>query len=486
MYIQGNTVTKKKNVTLLKKSQQAFSLLKGVLLMLILGAATLFSVWQFPAVREYFSRASGETANIRVNTQAVIGPMPRPWRYLAQGGEDHNWRMQSINAQVAALNPEYIRIDHIYDFYDIVGGTPGNLTFDFSKLDALLNDIQAAGAKPYISLSYMPPAISQGDIVDKPQRWEDWQLVIQKTIEHISGTRGTDDVYYEVWNEPDLFGGWKYYGDKNYLDLYTYAARGSQQASGTRGVKPFKIGGPATTALYKNWFDAVLKNAVDQKLRFDFFSWHRYNDDVDQYRKDMIELRTWMRDYPQFEPFLELHLTEWGHDSDINPGYDTNYGAAHTVAGAIEMVGVVEKAFVFEIQDGKDPNGQAAWGRWGLFQHTDFGAKPKPRYYALKLLDKIGDQRLQLLGKGSWVKGLAARNNDNSVSVILSNYDESGNHSEFVPITFENIEPGSFTLIKEPLSGARQEVPVATTAAELRVDVNLTPNSVMLVTLKRN
>lgn len=465
-----------------KKALQFLKLAQGLVVMAVVGSIALYSAWQLPVVREFFSKASGEPANIRVDTQAVLGPLPRPWRYLGQGGEDHNWRLQPITAQVKALNPQYIRIDHIYDFYDVVGGSPGNLSFNFSKLDALLTDIQATGAKPYIVLSYMPPAISQSDIVDKPHRWEDWQYVVQRTVEHISGTRGIEDVYYEVWNEPDLFGGWKYYGDKNYLDLYTYAARGAQNA---KGVKPFKIGGPATTALYKNWFDAVLQHTQENNLRYDFFSWHRYDNDVDQYRRDMLELRTWMRDYPHLEPILELHLTEWGHDSNIHPGYDTSYSAAHTVAGAIEMVGVVEKAFVFEIQDGKDPAGQAAWGRWGLFQHNDFGAKTKPRYQALKLLDKIGNQRLQLLGKGSWVKGLAAKNDDGSVSVVLSNYDLKGGHTELVPITFERIEPGSFTLVQESLSGTR-EIPVATTGAELKVDIPLTANSVVLVTLKRS
>ena len=471
-----------KNVKVLKKAARALSLTRGLIVMAALSAITLFAVLQFPQVRNFFSKADGEPAHIRVDTTAVLGPMPRPWRYLAQGGEDHNWRMGGITDQVKALKPEYIRIDHLYDFHDIVGGTPGNLTFNFSKLDGLLDDIAATGAKPYISVSYMPPVISQGDIVDKPQRWEDWQLVVQKTVEHISGKRGTSDVYYEIWNEPDLFGGWKYYGDKNYLDLYGYAARGAANA---RGVKPYKIGGAATTALYKNWFTALLNYADDNKMRLDFFSWHRYDNDVDQYRRDMLELRTWLRDFPQYEPTLELHITEWGHESDIDAGYDTNYGAAHTVAGAIEMVGVIEKAFTFEIQDGKDPAGQAAWGRWGLLQHADFGSKAKPRYYALRLLDRIGSQRLQLLGKGSWVKGLAARNDDQSVSLILANYDLKGSHTELVPVTFENIVPGSFTITQEPLSGPKKVENVATTSSQLRINVPMTANSVILLNLKQ-
>src|SRR5690606_32160076 len=106
----------------------------------------------------------------------------------------------------------------------------------------------------------------------------------------------------------------------------------------------------------------------------------RYSTDIDQFRRDMADAQTWIANYPQLEPTMEFHITEWGHDSENDPGYDGNYGAAHTVAGAIEMVGVVDKGFVFEIQDGKDPAGQANWGRWGLLTHNEFGAKPKPRY----------------------------------------------------------------------------------------------------------
>jgi beta-xylosidase len=452
----------------------------GGLVVVVLTAVILIGVSQIQVIRDFLSRASGEKADIVVDTQAVLGPMPRPWRNLAQGGEGFDWRLQPLVPQVKALKPEYIRIDHIYDFYDIVHGTPGNLTFDFSKMDPVVADILATGAKPYIALSYMPPAIAEGDIVSKPKRWEDWQLVVQKTVEHYSGTKGINDVMYEVWNEPDLFGGWKYYGDKSYITLYNYAARGAAQA---RGVRPFKIGGPGITALYKNWFDAMAKNAINNNVRMDFFSWHRYNHKLEQYRDDMTEVREWTAAYPQLEPTLEFHITEWGHDSNNHAGYDGAYGAAHTVAGAIEMVGVVQRAFVFEIQDGKDGAGKEYWGRWGMFTHQSVGAKPKPRYQALRLLDRIGDQRLQILGKGTWVKGLAARDAEGNTDVVLSNFDQRGANRENVPITYQNIVPGTYSVTQEFLGGRRQTQQVATDAAVLRTYVNMPANSVALVKL---
>lgn len=449
----------------------------------IIAIVGVIATTQIDVIREFASQASGEPANIIVDTQGIIGPMPRPWRNLAQGGESHNWRIEPISAQVRALNPEYIRIDHIYTFYDIVQGTPGNITgFDFSKLDVILDDIIATGALPYIALSYMPPAISSGDIISLPVHWADWQLTVQRTIEHVSGTRGIQDVYYEVWNEPDLFGDFRYYGAKNYLTMYTYSARGADAA---RNVQPFKFGGPGITALYKNWFNAMAEHAIQNNLRYDFFSWHRYNHDITKFNEDMQLARQWLAAYPQLEPTVELHITEWGHDSENHSGYDTAYSAAHTVAAAIEMINVVERAFVFEIQDGEDPEGKEYWGRWGMLTAPSHGSKPKPRYFALRMLDRLSDMRLQTTGKGYWVKGQAALSPEGTTELVLANFDRFGRNSENVPVTFENIEPGTYTITREYLNGQRNSVQVATDAAVLQTFVPMSPNTVVFVELEQ-
>ena len=451
--------------------------LTAVLIFLLV--STFFGVSQINQVKEFFSKASDAPANIYIDTRAILGPLNRSWQNLAQGGEDHAWRIAPIQDKVAALNPQYIRIDHVYDFYNIVQGTPGNITFNFDKFDLILNDILAVGAKPFLSLSYMPPAISRGDIVDQPQNWSDWQLTVQKTIEHVSGTLGIDHVYYEVWNEPDLFGSWKYYGHKNYLTLYKYAALGAQTAAQNSAVKTFKIGGPATTALYRNWFNALADYTLENNLRYDFFSWHHYNHDLDHFQNDIRQIKAWVMRYPRLRETLEIHVTEWGPDSENHTGYDNNYGAAHTVAGAIVLNSILDKAFIFEIQDGKDGAGQSYWGRWGLLTHSDSGSQPKPRYYSLLFLDRISDQRLQITGQGSWVKAIAARNPAGNTEFIMANTDEHNAHNESVPITFEKIDPGSYALNLEFLDGRKQGLNLATTSAVLTTVVPMKPNTVV-------
>src|SRR4030042_2787442 len=121
------------------------------------------------------------------------------------------------------------------------------------------------------ALSYMPPVISSGDIVSAPRDWNEWSLVVQRTIEHYSGNMNVPEIAYEVWNEPDLFGQWKTYGEKNYLDLYRFAASGAGRA---KVKQNFKLGGPATTAPYTAWTKNFLAFVSQNNLRLDFFSWH--------------------------------------------------------------------------------------------------------------------------------------------------------------------------------------------------------------------
>lgn len=422
----------------------------GPLLKFGIGLVVL-SLLAITAIPSLISRGSRtvvyEPARIVVYTDRQLAPIEAPWANLAQGGEAHDWRLQPVAQQVRALDVEYIRLDHLYDFYDIVGGSPGNLSFDFSKLDVMLDDIAAAGALPYLSLSYMPPAISKGDIVDEPHSYADWQLVVQRTIEHVSGTRGIPNVYYEVWNEPDLFGGWKYYGSKNYLHLYAASARGAQNAQVSQ---PFKIGGPATTGLYGNWIKALAKLNQQDGLPLDFISWHRYATDIEQFRFDVSTVRSWLNQYPELQERLEYHITEWGHDSENHPGYDSQYSAAHLAAAAIEMEGVIDKAFAFEIQDGLDPNGQAYWGRWGMLTHQDHGSYPKPRYHVFQFIRRhLQGTQLQTLGKGTYVKAMASEKADGTISVLLANFDPAATNQEIVPVTLKNLSPGTYSLTKQ-------------------------------------
>lgn len=414
---------------------------------------------------KYFSRASGIPANLVVDMSTDYGVSSDTWRYLAQGGEDKGRMLAPIIPQIKALRPEYIRIDHVFDFYD-----------NNQKLDEVIGDIVAAGAKPFIALSYMPPNISKsGDINDYPGNWVDWENQVQKLIEHVSGKGGLglNGVYYEVWNEPDLFGNYKIGGSKNYLDLYLHSAIGAGRAANTL---PFKLGGPATTGYYQNWMTGLIDYVARNNLRLDFLSWHKYSKNIDDYVKDVDAARGLLASYSM--PDKELIISEMGPNGAVDPMYDNSLGAMHEIATSIVLQNEVDKTFTFEIKDGASSD-KKYWGRWGLFTNEKFGTpeeKPRGRAFAF-LNNMIGGTKLNVFGQGAWVRAMAKKLSGNITRILVVNYDPKGTHEEMVPIKFANLPSQNFNVKRIDFLGSSVSEDVATSSAEWSTMQYFKPNS---------
>lgn len=411
--------------------------------------------------------AEGRLAAITVETGRPLGPLPQPWRALAQGGEELKTFLDGETAtQVAAIKPNLIRFDHIYDGFNVVSRSGNRLIFNWGELDLVVDKIRKTGASPFFSLSYMPLAISKGDIVDEPRDWNEWALVVERTIEHYSGEKKLAGVYYEVWNEPDLFGKWKMGSGKDYLKLYTYAVIGAQRAS---GVLPFKIGGPATTGLYRAWVDRFFPYVLRNNLRLDFVTWHRYTLDINQYSQDVASVERWLDSHPYFNE-VEKIVSEMGPSSDKAAVNNSMLGAVHLLTTVREGLYKIKYMFNFSIKDAVGSK-----GGWGIIG--------KPRYDALAVLNKLGDQRLVVTGEGTNVKAMAAQKGD-VYQVLVFNYDPKGIHTENVPVTFMNLKDTKFKLTQSFVRGATIPEDVATTEAILQTYVKMLPNSAVLVELK--
>lgn len=397
------------------------------------------SIFLLSQKTNFFQKAFGEPANLTIDAGNIIGGKGESWRNLAQGGEEKGRQLAPVIDKVRALRPNYIRIDHIFDYYSE------------TELDQVIQDIVSTGAKPFIALSYMPPSIAvDGNITNNPKNWSDWENLVQKTVEHISGRLGLNisNVYYEVWNEPDLFGKFKTSGDKNYLDLYSHTVRAATRAG---NVNSFKIGGPATTGFYENWLNSLVAFTQSNGLRLDFLSWHRYSKNLGDYENDMNSASH----YGQ-----ETVITELGPNSENDTVYDNNFSAIHTIATAALMEGKADKIFNFEIKDG--PGNEKYWGRWGMITHEKWGAPEiKPRYRAIQFLNNlIGGSNLQLEGQGSWVKAVAKRYEDNKIKILVVNYDNYGKHSEAVPLKVTNLPSNTFTLKRIDFNSDTTSVPL--------------------------
>ena len=460
----------------LRQRRSLVKLIFGGLTLIVLGAGLFIGLGFKDKVANLFSEATGTKAEIRVDASSNLGTLPQPWRNYAQGGEEPG-AITRAAAKIKPLGPDYIRLDHIYDYYDAVKKENGQVQFNWTKLDQEVDAILSTGAKPLLALSYLPSGFGQ-DTIAAPDNWDDWFVLVKSTIEHYSGSKKIADIYYEVWNEPDLFGSWKTSGEKNYLQLYRVSA---QAAAAATNVQAFKLGGPATTGAYPNWIEALLNLVDAENLRLDFISWHRYSWDNDALSSDVALINRLLEQHPRLA-LKEKLVTEWGPDPQNNPAYDNNLGASHMLATIRNMLGQVHKAFNFEVMDGKDPQGQTFWGRYGLLSHHSTGLQTKPRYDLLLWLNQLGGQRLAVDGEGSWVKAIAVTSGS-TIQVYLVNYDSRASHQETVPVIITNLAPGNYQVKYEWFKGKTQTKDIVITAGTFSDQVILRPNEIARLTL---
>jgi len=446
-----------------------------------------FAIWYLyrlltVQVPQIFVQIPYQPANIAVDASDTKGPIHPFWLGFAQGGEEMTDMLSSTVGKMKALRPSYVRLDHIFDddYYGVVSGGSGNLSFNWSKLDRTVEAIQAMGAKPFLSLGYMPGALA-GSKIDAPRNWDDWATLVRATVEHYSGkgAKNISGVYYEVWNEPDLesFGKWGRGGGKNYLTLYEYAARGAMAA---QGVNNFYIGGPATTDLYANWILDLYRFCGSKKLRLDFLSWHLYTHNTNRYSSQIADIYRWFG----AARIPRLVISEWGPTPEKSNSYAGTYAAAHAFSTVRELLDLVNLTTAFEVKDGP---GQGNMG-WGLLTHDQAGLAAKPRYQAFVWLSGVRGQRLSLTGEGSNVKGWAAQNGTNT-TIYLVNFG-AGANTESVAVKINSLATGTeataagnWRLDKEILFGKKESLPVVAVGGGVQTTIDLAPNQVGRVTL---
>lgn len=462
-----------------RKNWKSLVVVTGLLVTLPLTLPLAQNAWR------WVTGASFQAASIVVDISQPQGPIKRIWEGVSQGYEklpEQDLRLTATTGLLKGVRVRYVRIDHVFDGFNVVSKQDGRLKYDWTKLDALVGDIIAAGAIPYISLSYMPSAISKGDILDFPNDWGEWGQVVSAMVGHYSRDYkgGLANVIYEVWNEPDLFGGWKMGGSKNYVTLYSTAARA---ASGVKNAKPFKFGGPATTGFYPAWVLGFY-DKLDNDVRIDFFSWHRYSAKVEDFVKDANTAKSMME--TRIARAQDMYISEWGVNPERSSAYDGRWAAAHFLAvnAALSKTNI-DMALAFEVMDGA-PGDKQLHGGWGMLTNPKYGAVvKKPRFRALELLSRLDGAKLPILGEGTYVSGIATYDASGVIRVMAVNYDEVGKHSEVFPLSIVGVSPGTYLVKEEYLSGRSLTSDINVIGGSLRRDISLNESDGVLLTITK-
>src|SRR3989344_9663057 len=77
-------------------------------------------MWAAFQVTSYLSKAAPKKANIVVDTMSNDGRFTGNWLNFAQGGEEVEGMLTNTVGRMQLLQPKYIRLDHIFDNYEIV------------------------------------------------------------------------------------------------------------------------------------------------------------------------------------------------------------------------------------------------------------------------------------------------------------------------------------------------------------------------------
>lgn len=197
--------------------------------------------------------------------------------------------------------------------------------------------------------------------------------------------------------------------------------------------------------------------------RIDFFSWHTYNEDPLTFSQDMQNITLWLLRNPGYLRIPRM-VTEFGPTGSKDYRYGTAYMAAFTASVVRQIVNIHPKyLFSFQVKDGPTGGNNG----WGIWTHEKFGLKRKPRYYIYNFLDRMTGSLLAVRGEGSWVSSFATIDGQ-TIRVMVINFDRQNKHTETVPLTITNLEPGTYNWKIDYLfnGGCAQDIPATNTLTE--------------------
>jgi xylan 1,4-beta-xylosidase len=382
-------------------------------------------------------RPDGDASvEVAVDAAADIGAVERPWRpiigseHLAlllrgEGPGGHHVGdelSEAFRIVRDELGVKMVRAHAIFhDSLAVYRERNGEPVLDFERVDAALDRLLETGLRPVVELSFMPrdlasdPSRSVFDyigIISPPRDLGRWSELVAGLVRHVIDRFGLDEVRswaFEVWNEPNLKVFWSA-DEAAYFDLYDASVRA------VRSVDPtLRVGGPATAAV--GWVDDMLAHAAGADVPLDFLTTHTYG-------LPPLDLRPITARFGR--PDLPLWWTEWGvsptHGSPIN---DSAWAAPLVCRGMRSAAGRLESLAYWVASDHFVELGEPTRLFHGGFGLLTIGNLRKPRFWAIRILEMLGDRELGTTidgdGAGGLVEVWATKDPDGRVAIALWN-----------------------------------------------------------------
>jgi hypothetical protein len=334
-----------------------------------------------------------------------------------------------------------------YNFWEIQ-----QLSNDLASQEKLLNsyeeiikNVSDGGGTVILNLFGTPFGL--GRVLDRnsaPHNLKAYKELVKSIIRKLSCEKKYN-IWYEVWNAPDL--GDFFLGERaEYFNLYRAVAEAVQELRQETKIH-IPLGGPCVSAWFRNvepnnilspersLIYELIKYCYNYRLPLDFISWHAYSSDPQEekqdtiYNKSFIKLiREWLS-YFRFDSNMPLIVDEWNFDGSANilagRGKNANIGASYIPARLKNMFEAgLDYQTYFCLEDFGGNKG-AVTRNLGVnafeFVHAQAKSYPKSSHNIFRMLNLLG-QDLFTAGINDDYIGIIATKSQDYLAILIYNY----------------------------------------------------------------
>jgi len=325
----------------------------------------------------------------------------------------------------AAYGEEYGG-DHIVDvhniFPDFAKDPPAPDSYDFVMTDKYFRDISDAGTRVFNRLgTKIEHSIKKYGSLP-PKNFKKWAVVCEQIIRHY--TEGWADglhldiEYWEIWNEPDGYGGCWGGTMEEFFRFYHIAATHLKTE-----FPHLKIGGPALAGNME-WAEAFL---AQLQAPLDFFSWHIYTTAPEIITQRAAEVRRMLDKYGYAN--TESILNEWNYVSGWKEGFLESLETIGSIKGAAfdaacMLAGQHSSIDMMMYYDARP----MIWN--GLFDY--YTLRPKWGYYAFTMFGTLYkmEQAVECTADGENLYAAAACDGNGRRGLMIAYYTDEENAPE--------------------------------------------------------
>ncbi|HIQ02355.1 MAG TPA: hypothetical protein EYH30_09580, partial [Anaerolineales bacterium] len=301
-------------------------------------------------------------------------------------------------------------------------------SYHWEVSDRVFRAILDGGFEPYLRLgdSWTVSGLEQR-APTHPENWVRAAVEIVRRYRQMAAEAGVPLRYVEIWNEPDNRQFWDA-SPIEFFDLFAHTAQALKAE-----FPDLKVGGPGLTPAGamspqgQQYTQDMLAHLQNHDVPLDFFSWHIYSNDPQDYR-DAARFYRQQLDGHGYSG-AESHITEWNTASGTETGVVTDLslrvgGKGASILSAVWIVLQQEDVAVSTLFRGTDTNINFP-GFFGIF-YAD--GRPKRPALAFSLWARLAahPQRLNVTAAGDdglWV--LAGQDDDGEVALLLVNPTET-------------------------------------------------------------